>query len=130
MGKRSIYPQESAAKRGYGWEWQKRSSAFIAKNPLCALCDPAPVLGEVVDHKVPHRLLVARASGDEGRIAAAEKLFWDESNWQTLCASCHNSKKQRLEKTGRIAGTDINGRPIDPNHHWNKGYARPTQRPD
>ena len=32
----------------------------------------------VVDHIIPHR-------GDM-------KLFWDESNWQALCESCHNHK--------------------------------------
>ena len=35
----------------------------------------------VVDHIIPHR-------GDR-------KLFWDESNWQSLCERHHN------EKTGR-----------------------------
>lgn len=32
----------------------------------------------VVDHIIPHR-------GDQ-------KLFWDRSNWQALCKSCHDSK--------------------------------------
>ena len=35
----------------------------------------------VVDHIIPHR-------GDM-------KLFWDESNWQALCESCHNQKTGR-----------------------------------
>ncbi|WP_400245601.1 HNH endonuclease [Niallia sp. JL1B1071] len=32
----------------------------------------------VVDHIVPHR-------GDQD-------LFWDETNWQPLCKSCHDRK--------------------------------------
>ena len=36
------------------------------------------VKASVVDHIIPHR-------GDA-------KLFWDESNWQSLCKSCHDHK--------------------------------------
>ncbi|WP_338153338.1 hypothetical protein [Pseudophaeobacter leonis] len=25
------------------------------------------------------------------------RLFWDRSNWQPLCTSCHNRRKQQLE---------------------------------
>jgi 5-methylcytosine-specific restriction endonuclease McrA len=53
----------------------------------------------VVDHRIPHR-------GDQA-------LFWDRSNWQSLCAPHHNSTKQRLEKSGRAGGCDINGLPLD-----------------
>jgi hypothetical protein len=61
---------------------------------------------KVVDHIVPHR-------GDMS-------LFWDRANWQSLCANCHSSYKQRLEKSGREAGCDVSGRPLDPRHHWNR----------
>jgi 5-methylcytosine-specific restriction endonuclease McrA len=27
-----------------------------------------------------------------------QKLFWNRANWQSLCAPCHNSWKQALEK--------------------------------
>jgi 5-methylcytosine-specific restriction endonuclease McrA len=37
-----------------------------------------------VDHIIPHR-------GDD-------RLFWDRSNWQALCAHHHNSNKQRLDR--------------------------------
>ncbi|WP_189426952.1 HNH endonuclease [Devosia pacifica] len=37
------------------------------------------------DHITPHR-------GDD-------QLFWDRTNWQALCAHCHNSTKQRQERT-------------------------------
>lgn len=43
----------------------------------------------VVDHRRPHR-------GDEG-------LFWDEGNLQTLCKTCHDSIKQRMDRTGQHA---------------------------
>lgn len=38
----------------------------------------------VCDHIVPHR-------GDE-------RLFWDESNLQTLCKPCHDGEKQAEEQ--------------------------------
>lgn len=78
-----------------------------------------PVAATVVDHIAPHKLGDAKSSGDPERIAAAWKLFWDRSNWQSLCKFCHDSTKQRMEKSGRI-GCDAGGKPLDPRHHWNK----------
>ena len=53
---------------------------FLRGHPLCAECMKQGKLtpATVVDHIIPHR-------GDK-------KLFWDESNWQPLCESCHNHK--------------------------------------
>lgn len=99
--------RESAAKRGYGYKWQKAREAYLKKYPLCidherrGYVEPATV----VDHIIPHR-------GDM-------TLFWDSSNWQSLCKVCHDSHKQRIEKSGTDAGCGIDGLPIDRNHHWN-----------
>jgi 5-methylcytosine-specific restriction protein A len=60
------------------------------------------IAATVVDHVVPHR-------GDMA-------LFWDPKNRQSLCDTCHNSHKQRLEKSGTVSGCDLDGLPIDPNH--------------
>lgn len=60
---------------------------------------------KVVDHITPHR-------GDS-------KLFWDTSNWQALCTPCHSGTKQAEERTGRVAGCDAEGNPLDPGHRWN-----------
>lgn len=61
----------------------------------------------VVDHIKPHR-------GDQ-------VLFWDESNWQSLCQPHHDSTKQREEKSGvTLSGIDIEGRPTHPDHPWNR----------
>jgi len=63
----------------------------------------------VVDHRIPHK-------GDP-------VLFWDESNWQSLCKSHHDSQKQREEMRGRrITGYDIHGNPLDPAHPWNRPF--------
>ena len=44
--------------------------------------------------------------------------FWDSANWQSLCKTCHDSIKQRMEKSGVVEGCDVNGIPLDPNHPW------------
>jgi 5-methylcytosine-specific restriction enzyme A len=70
----------SAAKRMYGREWRKRRAEYLRENPLCVECKKEGIIraATVVDHIIPHR-------GDP-------VLFWDESNWQALDATCHNSK--------------------------------------
>ncbi|MNF88263.1 hypothetical protein D3C84_707550 [compost metagenome] len=112
----------SSAERGYGYRWQKSRDAFLREHPLCCMCstDLRPVASIIVDHKVPPRLKDAKASGDPLRIKAAWKLFWSQDNWQPLCKFCHDSTKQRLEKTGRMVGCTTDGMPLDPNHHWNR----------
>ena len=45
-------------------------------------------------------------------------LFRSEDNWQPLCASCHASVKQSIEK-GWLPGCDCDGRPLEPAHPWN-----------
>lgn len=90
----------------YGRRWQKARLMFLTANPLCVYCarQGRATAATVVDHRQPHR-------GDPS-------LFWDVSNWQPLCAPHHNSTKQ-IEERQTNAGSDINGLPIDPNHHWN-----------
>ena len=66
--------------RGYNSEWRKARDDFLQRNPLCVECmrngEVRPAT--VVDHIIPHR-------GDR-------RLFWDETNWQPLCAAHHNEK--------------------------------------
>ena len=75
----------SAAERGYNQSWQKARAVFLQAHPLCEEClkQGRYVKATDVDHIVAHR-------GDR-------RLFWDMSNWQALCHSCH-SKKTKGEK--------------------------------
>lgn len=100
--------RKSSSERGYGYKWQQAREGFLQNHPLCADHEKRGyvVEADVVDHIKPHR-------GDM-------KLFWDKSNWQSLCKQCHDSHKQRLEKSGIDSGCDLSGAPTDPNHHWNK----------
>lgn len=77
---RALFTRENAASRGYGSQWRTARTRFLRIHPLCAECMKQGKLtpATVVDHIIPHR-------GDK-------KLFWDESNWQALCESCHNHK--------------------------------------
>lgn len=80
-----LHPEavRSAAKRGYGSKWKKASKAYLQSHPLCVMCmeEGRCTKATVVDHIQPHR-------GDQ-------KLFWDRSNWRSLCKPCHDKKTGR-----------------------------------
>jgi 5-methylcytosine-specific restriction enzyme A len=75
----------NSSARGYGGKWRTARLSYLSANPLCVMCMAKDIIAsaDVVDHIKPHR-------GDM-------VLFWDMSNWQSLCYSCHNSTKQREE---------------------------------
>lgn len=100
--------RKTTDQRGYSRKWKVAREAYLNEHPLCLEClkEKRVTAATVVDHIIPHK-------GDM-------KLFWDRNNWQPLCASHHNSDKQRFEKSKRVKGCDVNGLPIDPNHHWRK----------
>lgn len=79
--KRNDASRPTAAQRGYDHEWQKYRAEFLRKNPKCARCGAKAT---VVDHIVPHK--------------GNKHLFWLEANHAALCAKCHNSYKQRMER--------------------------------
>lgn len=109
MPTRHADDRKTAAQRGYGSRWQKARDGWLRKHPLCAdhLKRGMAVTATVVDHVIPHK-------GDM-------VLFWDSDNWQSLCKQCHDSHKQRLEKSGIDTGCDVSGVPLDNNHHWRRG---------
>lgn len=76
--------------------WHRLRYRVLSRNPLCKFCGSKGLIVEasVVDHINPHK-------GDINK-------FFDINNLQSLCAHCHNSTKQRLEKSGEF-GCDING---------------------
>lgn len=73
-------PRETSAARGYGYKWQQARAGWLLKHPLCVHCQARGrvVVATDVDHVISHR-------GDMA-------LFWDRSNWQSLCHACHSAK--------------------------------------
>lgn len=82
--------------------WREASAAWLQRYPICVLCLARGKVNErasedtctqqrtlVVDHVEPHR--------------GNEQLFWDQSNWETLCRLCHDVDKQRHEQRGGTA---------------------------
>ena len=77
--------KRTSHERGYGMAWQRARRGFLLSHPLCVMCtaEGKTTIAEVVDHIQPHR-------GDQS-------LFWDQSNWQSLCKAHHDSDKARQE---------------------------------
>lgn len=101
----------------YGSRWQRRRHVWLIENPLCKICQTQgrATPATVVDHITPHR----------GNSA----LFWDRSNWQSLCKLCHDGAKQSEEKKGFSKAVDADGWPIDARHPVNAS-GRNTAPPD
>lgn len=76
---------KTSSQRGYNYKWQKARERYLNDNPLCVYCERIGrvAAASVVDHIVAHR-------GDM-------VLFWDQTNWQSLCKTCHDSVKQAEE---------------------------------
>ena len=83
--------RETAVQRGYSTRWHKARRMFLNAHPLCMRCllSGTTTPATIVDHIKPHR-------GDDA-------LFWDESNWQSLCGTCHRIK------TASMSGDNVFG---------------------
>lgn len=91
--------------------WQKlRWSILVRDKFTCRMSGCGKVETNtallVADHKVPHR-------GDQ-------RLFWNAANLHCICKGCHDSLKQRQDKSGTMPGSTMDGRPVDPAHPWNR----------
>ncbi len=67
----------------YDARWWRYRRVFLKKNPLCAehAKNGMVVAANVVDHIIPHR--------------GSFDLFWQATNHQALCTTCHNEKSGR-----------------------------------
>lgn len=85
--------RKSSTERGYNHRWRKARATYLASHPFCVMCakDGKRVKADVVDHIEPHR-------GDQAK-------FWSVENWAAMCAPCHNSRKQMLERSGKVKPT-------------------------
>lgn len=87
-------------------QWKQLRVAQLRAHPLCCYCraQGKDEAATVADHKKPHK-------GDR-------VLFFDATNLQSLCKTCHDAAKQTLERTGVLPGCGLDGLPLDPMHHW------------
>src|SRR5689334_18511643 len=84
--------------------WRKERLQHLAHEPFCRMCAAAgrQTAAVVVDHIQPHR----------GNLT----LFWDRSNWMSLCRIHANVEKQRIEAGGKPrTPVGLDGWPLD-NH--------------
>lgn len=79
----------SSGARGYGRKWQKYSQWRLSKFPLCVSCNHA---AQATDHIQP-------VTGPD------DPLFWDPTNHQSLCWSCHSRKTGGETNGKQIRGT-------------------------
>ena len=90
--------------------WRKGRLEFLSDNPPCRFCvafnPDTPSPATVVDHIVRH----------EGDL----DLFLDRSNWQGLCAPCHDQLKRQVELNGYHSMMGADGFPLDQNHPFNR----------
>lgn len=93
--------RSSAHARGYNHKWRKARNTYLRRCPLCVMCEREGTISAatVVDHIVPHK-------GDS-------RLFWDTSNWQSLCARHHNRDKQQEERGTVRPRIGLDGWPVE-----------------
>jgi 5-methylcytosine-specific restriction protein A len=84
----------TVTEQGYGWAWQQKRAAWLRANPYCVACG---AVANTVDHIVP-----LRQGGPD-----------DESNYQSMCKRCHDSKRQREGMAARVSGTGPAGQPYE-----------------
>ena len=67
--------------------WRRSRAIFLQNNPLCCECEKESRVEQatVVDHRIPVR---------SGKVD-----FWDETNWQALCETHHNQKRNHERGT-------------------------------
>ncbi|WP_340080684.1 HNH endonuclease [Streptococcus agalactiae] len=80
------FDAKSTKAKGYNSRWNKARLRYLKLHPLCVYCQRKGRLTKatVVDHITPHR-------GDQD-------LFWNQTNWQSLCKSCHDRKTKTADR--------------------------------
>jgi predicted kinase len=85
-------------------EWRRLRIRRLKAEPLCRFCKAKGRVTQAntVDHIIQHK--------------GNRDLFLDYNNTQSLCAPCHSSHKQGIERRGYSKEIGVDGWPVD-NHH-------------
>ena len=86
-----------------GLAWRKLRALVLRERPLCEACFKRGRVTPATD--------VDHSDNDPTNN--------ERSNLASLCHSCHSRKTQADMGKQIKHGWDINGMPLDPNHHWN-----------
>jgi len=91
-------------------DWYRIRGRQLRDHPFCRMCADTGIVtpATVCDHVEPHR---------------GDRVKFFGGPFQSLCKPHHDTTKRRQEMTGIVRGTDAEGRPLDPNHPWNRGAA-------
>lgn len=73
------------------------------------------------------RLLIGKGKAPDAPVAHHKRdhkgdltLFLDPANLIAVCKQCHDGPIQRQTHRGFVQGHGEDGRPIDPDHPWNR----------
>src|SRR5262249_55364201 len=101
----------------YKPRWRRLRAHQLDKEPLCRMCaaEGRTTPATVADHIVPHR--------NQGM------PFW-RGELQSLCASCHSSRKQFIENRGYDNAIGSDGWPVDSRHPVYGGRKKCRQNPE
>ncbi len=103
-----------ASARGYGTNHGTMRTKLLARQPWCQRCE-AEGRGRVPATDLNHIKPFRRPDGSfDG------KLFGDPANHEALCKTCHNAHGARTDRDASPLGSGGDGRPLDPNHPWNR----------
>lgn len=89
--------------------WQRLRAQVLAEEPLCRDCAARGLVTPATD--VDHM----DNNGDNNA----------RTNLAPLCHSCHSIKTAEDMGKRTTRGCDVNGIPLDPNHHWNRAKRSP-----
>lgn len=95
-----------------GSAWRTLRASVLREHPLCEHCldDGTTELATDVDHR------------------DNDPTNNHRDNLSALCHACH-ARKTNADMGRRVAyGCDAHGRPLDPNHHWNRDLGALLQK--
>ena len=82
----------SAYQRGYTKQWARASTVWLQAHPLCGQRQDGERYPEHSACTHDGRLVPATCTDHIRPHQGNGALFWDQGNWQGLCASCHARK--------------------------------------
>lgn len=94
--------------------WKRLRAQVLAEEPLCRWC-------------LARGLVVA--STDVDHIKDSREDYSDDNRRENLTAMCHecHSLKTAASMGKRVSmGCDVSGKPLDPDHPWNKAEKSPA----